>query len=86
MGRSYAGILGLLAFCTVVVRGTIDGAGVESTMKLACLCLFGFALIGLVVGNLASWIVEEAVMTRLKIDLLAYQEENGDGPSDVGDA
>lgn len=84
MGRTYAGILGPLAFCTVVARGLIDGADVESTMKLACICLFGFALFGLVVGKLAAWIVEEAVMIRLKRDLLAYQKENDDGPSSFG--
>jgi hypothetical protein len=56
---------------TVVVRALIHGGGVESTLKLACLCLFLFAAIGWIVGQWAEQIVVEAARSRLMAQLAA---------------
>ena len=61
MGRTYAGILGPLAFTTILARSVIDNSSVESTMMLATVCLFLFAGIGYLVGQVADSIVLEAV-------------------------
>jgi hypothetical protein len=65
VGRHYAGILGLLAFLTIVIRGLMHGAGVESTLLAAAFHLFLFAFVGYIVGQLAEWIMLESVRTKL---------------------
>jgi hypothetical protein len=65
VGRHYAGILGLLAFLTIVVRGLVRGAGAESTLLAAAFHLFLFAFVGYIVGQLAGWIVLDSVRTKL---------------------
>ncbi len=74
MGRSYAGIIGLLAFVTVVTRGLIDGASVESTLQVACLSLFGYAAIGYVIGRVGELIVADSVGAKFDAEMKAYQQ------------
>ncbi len=69
MGRAYAGILGPIAFVTVILRGMSDGASVEGTMRYACLSLFIFAGIGLVIGSVAESIVKQSVRATLAAEL-----------------
>lgn len=71
MGRSYAGILGPLAFMTEIARGVLRSAGTESTVMTAIGALFAFALIGFVLGELAGWIVNDAVRSRLAMEIAA---------------
>lgn len=69
MTRIYAGILGLLAFLTCVVRGLMHGESPMSILTAACGSLCLFALVGSVVGWLASQAVEDAVRGRLQAEL-----------------
>ncbi|MDP6467897.1 MAG: hypothetical protein QF918_09165 [Pirellulaceae bacterium] len=69
MGRTYAGILGPLAFATVLFRGLILVDGVEPTLKLAIFCLFSFALVGSLIGGVAEATSMESVKTRIDIEL-----------------
>lgn len=71
MGRTYAGILGALAFVTVLTRSLVDGGSAHSTLKLAILCLLGFAILGFVVGQLAEFIVLDAIRSRLNREISA---------------
>jgi hypothetical protein len=71
MGRSYAGILGPLAFVTEVARGVSRSAGTESTVMAAVAALFAFAVIGFVLGELAGWIVNDSVRSRLAAEIAA---------------
>ena len=77
MGRTYAGILGTVSFSTVLVRGLIDGGGVESTLLTACACLFVFAALGAVVGRTAAWVVDESVRAKVNAELDALQAAQG---------
>ncbi|MBI3838916.1 MAG: hypothetical protein HY288_13420 [Planctomycetia bacterium] len=65
VGRRYAGILGLLAFLTIVMRGLVHGSGVESTLLAAAFHLVFFAFVGYLVGQLAGWIVLDSVRAKL---------------------
>jgi len=69
VGRSYAGILGPLAFMVVVGRGWLAGTGVESTLWTAWLGLIAFAGIGYVLGQLADWIIYDSVRSALTAEL-----------------
>jgi len=73
MGRVYAGILGMVAFVTVLARGLIAGGGAESTLKFACLVLFGFAAMGWIIGSLAGWIVDESVQANFHKEIESSQ-------------
>lgn len=69
MGRTYAGVLGTLAFATTSVRGLIHGAGFQSTVMTAIGWLITFAVIGAVVGELAAWIVTDSIRSRLRAEM-----------------
>ena len=69
VGRIYAGVLGLLALVVVLIRGLRYGGGAESTMITATLVLLGFASLGLVVGTLAQWIVDDSVRSVVEAEL-----------------
>lgn len=69
MGRTYAGILGPLAFTTILARSAFDTSSVEATMLLATVCLFAFAGIGYLVGRVADSIVLEAVKANFDREL-----------------
>ena len=71
MGRRYAGILGALAFLTVVGRGLIDGGGAETTLRIAVTSLFVMAVVGVIVGRLAAWFVEESIRWQVRAELEA---------------
>ena len=73
MGRTYAGILGPLAFTTILARSVIEFSSVESAMMLATVCLFLFAGIGYLVGQVADSIVLEAVKANFNKALLVRE-------------
>lgn len=81
MGRTYAGILGSLAFTTMLARGVIDRSGAEATLILATISLFAFAGLGYVVGQIADSIVLEAVKFRFNAELQARQGTPDSGSS-----
>jgi len=80
MGRSYAGILGPLAFATVLFRGLILADGVEPTLELAMICLFAFSIVGFVVGGIAEATVLESVKTKF-MALRARDANDGTVPT-----
>jgi len=69
MGRIYAGVLGTLAFVTVLARSLVQTGGVESSIWQAIVCLLLFALIGGALGQLAGWIVDDSVRARLAAEM-----------------
>jgi hypothetical protein len=82
MGRSYAGILGPLAFATVIARGVLSQAGLEGTLLAASAALFVFAAIGYVVGQTAAHLVGESVRTQFQVALAAWDDkQHGHGNS-----
>ena len=79
MAKLYAGILGLLAFATCVVRGVVAGSGPESSLGTACLAMALFAAIGLVLGLVAQSTVEESVRQRVAAELAAEESMTPSG-------
>jgi hypothetical protein len=73
LGRAYAGILGPLAFIAVVIRGWRLGWPAESMLLSAWLAFVALALVGLAVGRLAGWIVDESVQTRMLAEMAARE-------------
>ena len=73
VGRVYAGILGSLALFTVTLRGLKNGSGIDSMLFSGWCSLLLFAGIGLLIGLLAEWIVEDSVRTRFHTELLGKE-------------
>jgi outer membrane lipoprotein SlyB len=81
MGRRYAAVLGLLAFAAVLVRGTLAGGALESTLGHAIFCLLVFTILGAIIGRVAQWIVEDAIRAQLTVELAERQELPGTRPA-----
>ena len=78
MGRKYGGILGLLAFATILARGWLDGGVVTATIQMACFGMFLWALIGCVLGRLAAWIVKESLRAQWHAEVALLQRARSD--------
>jgi len=73
VARTYAGILGLLAFLTSLARGVYHAQGPESLVGQACVHLAVFVVVGWAIGGCARWIVEDAVRQRLEVEIAAQE-------------
>ena len=71
MARTYAGILGSLAFLTVLARGLVNGGGVESVVYTAWCSLLAFALAGGAIGWLAEGVVRDSVKGQIEAEIAA---------------
>jgi hypothetical protein len=60
----FAGRLSLIAFATALVRGAICGAEFEATLQTALVALAAFYGLGLVFGELARRVTEEAAQAE----------------------
>ena len=76
MGRTYSGILGLIAFQAVIARGLLKAGGIEATLLHASLALFGFAALGYIAGTIAEMIVEDSVRGIVTAEAVAQQAAN----------
>ena len=80
MGRSYGGILGLVAFLTVIARGWVRGGGAEPTIFAAWLGLLAFMPLGCIAGWLAERTVEESIRSKLAAELAAWEATDSATP------
>ena len=65
MSRTYAGILGAIAFTTTTLRGLLAGSGLEATVLDAMVMLICFTVVGAVIGLLAERTVLESIRAQL---------------------
>jgi len=84
MGRTYAGILGPLAFAVVVTRGLVEQESVNGTLYHAAAALFAFAAIGYVIGFLAERTIIEAIDARFHAQLQANEPRAETGRGATG--
>lgn len=89
MARTYAGILGSLAFGIIVARTLLDNGSAEVAMRQAPWVLSAFALIGYGIGWIADRTIVEAIETRFRAQLrsgepVAAAESRGAAASGSG--
>ena len=65
VARTYAGILGFLAFVTSLVHGYVHAQRPETILLSAWASLVAFAVIGSAAGWTARRVVEDAVRERI---------------------
>ena len=73
VARTYAGILGTLAFLTAVAHGALHGGDAMSIFWIAWCCLLAFSAVGYLVGWVAERTVEESVNGTISKELAARQ-------------
>ena len=73
MGRSYAGVLGPIAFAILAFRGLIAGAGAEGTLLAATAGMVAFSAFGYIAGRLAEAITRDAVQARVAAEVAAHE-------------
>jgi len=78
MGRSYAGILGPLAFALVVARGAVAGWPLEPTLLSASVAVFFFAAIGYLAGQTAEFLVNQSVRAQFQSAMAAWETRQQD--------
>jgi hypothetical protein len=83
VGKSYAGVLGCVAFATVVLHGAIHHAGIEATVLRAIGMLIGFGVLGFLLGNVAENAVDESVRAKMAQELAKRAAESQDGSPSV---
>jgi branched-subunit amino acid ABC-type transport system permease component len=83
VARGYGGILGSLAFTTVVARGCVHGGGAESTLWTAWLGLLMAYPLGCLIGALADWIVLESIRGKLAAELAAREAKDSASRSKI---
>ncbi len=81
MGYSYAGILGPIAFATIIARGVMSGGDLGATIRMASLSLFAFAMVGFAIGQIADTIISTGVRRKLLAELAENDKQNLDSPS-----
>ncbi|MBM4001750.1 MAG: hypothetical protein FJ295_00475 [Planctomycetes bacterium] len=64
VAKKYAGILGIVAFLTMLTRGAMHDAGLEGTVMTSCGGAIVFAALGFLLGLAAESIVTDAVRRR----------------------
>jgi hypothetical protein len=74
MGSSYAGILGPIAFVSMLARGIVGGSSTDSVLLSSTVCLIAFAAIGYVIGRLADQTVLESVKQRFDREIKAREK------------
>ena len=79
MARTYAGILGPLAFLTSLAHGFIHARPNEATLLSAWCSLLLFAAVGYVLGGIAGRTVEQSVQATIEAEL-ARDEANEPPP------
>lgn len=80
MARIYAGIFGLVAFLTLLIRGLIRDADTTYLVLVAWSGLVVFAGLGYVIGWIAGRAVEESVNARIAAQVAANQAAGSSEP------
>lgn len=69
MERAYAGILGPLAFVTMLARNWFAESAPSTKLAQAWLALVAFAVLGFIIGWIAARIVEDSLRAQILAEL-----------------
>lgn len=84
MGRTYAGVLGPVAFGATIAHSMFGGESVESTLITASMALLAFAAIGYVIGSIAERTIVEAIESRFHAQLKTLEESTAESLERMG--
>jgi hypothetical protein len=79
VARTYAGILGPLAFIMSLMRGMVGGGGAAGVLWTAWCSLLAFAAMGWLIGWIAERTVVDSVSGRIEAELAGQNPQKPTG-------
>ncbi|GIW97186.1 MAG: hypothetical protein KatS3mg111_0519 [Pirellulaceae bacterium] len=73
MARAFSGVLGVLAFSFIVLRGVYANAPADQVLAHGLVVFFLFSLLGFVIGWMAEKTVRESVENRFRMEMAHLQ-------------
>ncbi len=80
MARTYAAVLGLLGFSAAIVRGIVEAQTANQTVWQAVFNLVAFGFVGLLVGCIAQWTVDDSIRSQLATQMQARPTSGEQAP------
>jgi hypothetical protein len=81
MGRTYAGILGLVACGIILARGLLAGGSAHGMLLAASGGMFVFAALGYLAGQTAELLVRDSVRSQFQAAVTAYEQQHQNAPN-----
>jgi hypothetical protein len=69
MARTYAAVLGLLGFSAAIAGGVIEAQTADAVVWQAVFNLVVYGMVGLLVGRIAQWTVDDSVRSQLRVQI-----------------
>jgi hypothetical protein len=80
MARTYAAVLGFLGFSAAIARGIVEAQTANQTVWQAVFNLVAFGFVGLLVGRIAQWTVDDSIRSQLATQMQARPTSNEQAP------
>lgn len=75
MARTYAAILGILAWGFILIRSGINGWSLHESMVVALLACFVFACVGFVAGGIGEMLVNDSVRKQFQDAMSDWEQK-----------
>ena len=66
MCGTFGAVMELVAFATTLTQGLIHRGHVNSTLATASISLFAFGAVGLLVGQVTEWAIEDSLKSQIR--------------------
>ena len=76
MARTYAAVMALIGMQVVLIRAMKESAGLEGTIPIALAWMALLGAIGMIVGAIAEYTIDESVRTLIEAELTGASAEN----------
>ena len=71
MARRYTAVLGFLGFGAAIARGIVEAQAANEMVWQAVVNLIAFGIVGLLVGRIAQWTVDDSIRSQLATQMQA---------------
>lgn len=76
MARTFAAVMALIGMQVSLLRAMKDGAGFEGTIPIALAWMALLGAVGMIVGTIAQYTVDESVRTKIEAEFAAASSKN----------
>ena len=80
MARTYAAILGMLAWGFILIRAGVRGWDLDESMGVALLACFVFALVGFLAGAIGEMLVNDSVRRQIQDAMSTWDPQKNTTP------
>jgi len=76
VARTFAAVMALIGMQVTLLRAMKDGAGFDGTITIALAWMALLGAIGMIVGAIAQYTVDESVRTKIEAEFASVTSEN----------